>query len=232
MDALDMLSNNLANASTAGFKADREFYSLFKGEDEEISGEGMEPATLPHVKSQWTDFSQGLLQTTGNPLDVALTSKGFFGVTAPSGTLYTRNGSFKLSSTGQLTTIDGYPVRGLNGTPIKALSQTPIKISPDGTVQQDGQTLGQLEVVDFPAATALNKVGSNYFRVTNPGVKPKPAIDATVTQGQIETSNVSPAESAVRLVELSRHYQMLQKAVSIAAEMDKSSTDVVARVGS
>lgn len=231
MNALDMLSNNLANASTSGFKADREFYSLFKGEDATLSEDGMEPATLPQVKSQWTDFSQGMLQATGNPLDVALSSKGFFAVAGPTGPLYTRNGSFKLSSTGELITTEGYSVRGLNGTPIKATSQGSIQISPSGTVQQDGETLGQLEVVDFAATTALQKVGNSYFRVTNPAVKPAPVLDAAVEQGKIESSNVSPAESAVRLVELMRQYQNLQKAVSITAEMDKSTTDVVARVG-
>jgi flagellar basal-body rod protein FlgF len=230
MDALDMLSNNLANVSTSGYKADREFYTLFQGEDATLSLNGLEPATLPQVKSQWTDLSQGLLQPTGNPLDVALTGKGFFAVNGPSGPLYTRNGAFKLSASGQLITSEGYAVRGQGGVPIKATSQTPIQISPTGTVQQDGQTLGQLEVVDFANTTALNKVGSSYFRVTDPAVKPAPVLNASVEQGQIEASNVSPAESAVRLVELSRQYQMLQKAVSITAEMDKSSTDVVARV--
>jgi flagellar basal body rod protein FlgG len=232
MDALDLLSNNLANSSTSGYKADREFYSLFQGEDASLSLNGLEPATLPHVKSQWTDFSQGELLPTGNPLDVALTGKGFFAVTGPTGPLYTRNGAFKLSSAGVLTTTEGYPVRGVGGAPIKTTSQSAIEISPTGTVRQDGETLGQFEVVDFTDTTALNKIGSSYFRSNNPAVKPAPMLDPSVQQGRIEGSNVGTAESAVRLVDLMRQYQMLQKAVSLAAEMDKSATDVVARVGS
>jgi len=231
MDALDLLSNNLANSSTGGYKADREFYSLFQGDDADLSMEGMDRATLPNVKSQWTDFSQGLLQPTGNPLDVALTSKGFFAVNGPTGTMYTRNGGFRLNSTGLLTTTEGYPVRGLGGTPIKSTSATPLEISPSGAVRQDGQTLGQLEVVNFTSPTALSKAGSSYFRSNNPAMKPVPVLDASMEQGKIEASNVATAESAVRLVELSRQYQMLQKAVSVAAEMDKKVTDDVARVG-
>jgi flagellar basal body rod protein FlgG len=101
MEALDMVANNLANTTTGGFKLDREFYSLFtaaENEDDEAS------TKLPLIQKQWTDFSQGVLAPTGNPLDLALSGKGFFAVNGPKGPLYTRNGSFQLSPTGQLTT--------------------------------------------------------------------------------------------------------------------------------
>jgi flagellar basal-body rod protein FlgF len=235
MEALDILSNNLANSNTGGFKLDREFYSLYQGE-QTAPANGQQPTTLPVVQKAWTDFQQGLVTPTGNPLDVAISGKGFFAVDGTSGPLYTRNGAFKLSSAGILTTTDGYPIRGVApaGQPakkIQAVSQNPIQISSDGTVQQDGQTIGQIQLVDFADRSALSKVGNSYYRVSDPKVTGTPAADATVDQGRIENSNVAPAESAVRLVDLMRQYEMLQKAVSVAAEMNKQSIDQVAKVG-
>ena len=83
MEAMDMLSNNLANTNTGGFKLDREFYSLFNQQDEVSDADDAANTTLPHVQKQWTDFRQGELQPTGNSLDVALNGKGFFAVNGP-----------------------------------------------------------------------------------------------------------------------------------------------------
>jgi flagellar basal-body rod protein FlgG len=234
MEALDILSNNLANSNTGGFKLDREFYSLYQSE-QAVPANGQQPTTLPVIQKGWTDFQQGLVQPTGNPLDLALSGKGFFAVDGPSGPLYTRNGTFKLSPAGILTTMEGYPVRGVspaNQPPkkIQTVSQGPIQIAADGTVQQDGQTLGQIQLVDFADPNALSKMGNSYYRV-DPKVQAAPAKDATVDQGKIENSNVAPAESAVRLVDLMRQYEMLQKAVTLAAEMNKQAIDQVAHVG-
>jgi flagellar basal body rod protein FlgG len=167
---------------------------------------------------------------------VALSGKGFFAVDGPSGPLYTRNSAFKISPTGVLTTLDGYPVRAVSpedqpAKKIQTVSQSPIEISPNGTVQQDGQSLGQIQLVDFADSGALSKMGNSYYRVTDPKVKGTPAVEATVNQGKIENSNVAPAESSVRLVDLMRQYEMLQKAVSVAADMNKQAIDQVARVG-
>jgi len=235
MEALDILSNNLANSNTGGFKLDREFYSLFQGE-RALPANGQQVTTLPVIQKGWTDFQQGLLTPTGNPLDLALEGKGFFAVDGPSGPLYTRNGAFKLSSAGVLTTMDGYPVRSVSppdqpAKKIQTVSQGPIEIASDGTVQQDGQSLGQIQMVDFADTKALNKVGNSYYRVTDPKVKATPAKEVTVNQGKIESSNVAPAESAVRLVDLMRQYEMLQKAVSVAADMNKQAINQVAHVG-
>ena len=235
MEALDILSNNLANSNTGGFKLDREFYSLYQGEQTSPTN-GQQPTTLPVIQKGWTDFQQGQITPTGNTLDLALSGKGFFTVDGPSGPLYTRNGAFKLSPAGVLINSDGYPIRGV--TPpgqapkkIQALSQNPIQIAQDGTVQQDGQSLGQIQLVDFADSSVLSKVGNSYYRVADPKIAGSPATAATVDQGKIENSNVAPAESAVRLVDLMRQYEMLQKAVSVAADMNKQAIDQVAHVG-
>jgi len=230
MDALDMLANNLANSTTGGFKLDREFYTLFSASDAAQSGSAGSSASLPQVKTQWTDFSQGTLQATGNPLDLALAGKGFFTVNGPNGPLYTRNGSFQLSASGELTTTEGYRVATADNKTIQAQPQGQITVGTDGTVAQNGQILGQVAVVDFQDPTVLGKLGANYFVNTSKTAKPAPAADTAVKQAQIEGSNVSPADSAVHLVGIMRQFEMLQKAISLSADMDKKAFDEVARV--
>ena len=112
MESLDLLANNIANASTGGYKADREFYSLYVAP--EAAGNDTS-STMPLIERPWIDHAQGALHATGNPLDVALSGKGFFAVNGPSGPLYTRNGNFRLAADGKLITADGYAVRELAG---------------------------------------------------------------------------------------------------------------------
>jgi flagellar basal-body rod protein FlgF len=227
MESLDLLANNVANASTGGYKADREFYSLYTSPE---AASGDSSSTMPLIERPWVDHSQGNLHTTGNPLDIAISGKGFFAVNGPSGPLYTRNGSFRLAADGKLTTADGYPVRDLQGTPLILQSARPIDIGRDGTVTQDGAIIGKLEVVDFTSNAGLSKQGSNYLRVTDPAAKPMPSTDASLQQGNLEASNTGSAEAAVRLVSVLRQFEMLQKAVTIGADMNKRAIEEVAKV--
>ena len=226
MESLDMLANNIANASTSGYKVDREFYSLYTAP--EAAGVISGPDTLPVVQQPWTDFSQGELRSTGNPLDLALTGKGFFAVNGAGGPLYTRDGSFRISTAGQMVTAEGYAVRGVDGNPIELSGTGPFEISPDGTVTQDGQTAGQIAVVDFANPALLNKQGHNYFRPADGNVVA--ATEYQVQQGRLESSNASSAEGAVRLVSVMRQFEMLQKAAALGSEMNRKAVDEVARV--
>jgi flagellar basal body rod protein FlgG len=234
MDTLDLLANNLANAETSGYKTDREFYGLFVSPEasSDIGGEFV--TTLPVVERQWTDFSQGTLTSTGSPLDVGLSGRGFLAVNGPSGALYTRNGHLKISPSGELVTGDDYPVRsaGTNGKTIHVTSDKPIDISPDGTVRQDGQTLGQLEIMDFPSSVNLKKMTAAAFQNTDPANVPAPATNVQVEQGKVETSNVAVPEAAMRLVNVMRQFEMLQKAVNLDSQMEQQGVQEVARVTS
>ena len=107
LESLDMLANNIANSSTPGFKADREFYGLYLSAEAANSPSGTSPTSLPVIERQWTDFTQGSLMPTGNPLDLALSGPGFFVAQSPSGPVFTRDGSFRLSLRGELITQDG-----------------------------------------------------------------------------------------------------------------------------
>ena len=226
MESLDLLANNVANASTGGYKADREFYSLY------VSAEAQaDPlSTMPVIERPWVDLSQGVLQPTGNTLDLAISGKGFFAVAGPHGALYTRAGNFHVAA-GQLVTSEGYAVTGANGQPLRTSGSGGIEIAVDGTVQQDGNIIGQLQLVDFPAA-ALSKHGASYFQPSDPSAQPVAVVGATVEQGKLEASNSGGAESAVRLVGIMRQFEMLQKAVSLGNDMNKQAIEQVAKPGS
>jgi flagellar basal-body rod protein FlgF len=226
MESLDLLANNVANASTGGYKADREFYSLYAAPDAD------DGQTMPLIEKPWIDQSQGLIHQTGNPLDLALTGRGFFAVAGPSGPLYTRNGSFQMAADGRLITSDGYPVRGAAGAPVVLHNGRTVDIANDGTVREDGAVIGKLELVDFTNPDAVVKHGNNYFRAAAPGAPPAAPPGTAVQQGKLEASNTGSAESAVRLVSVMRQFEMLQKAATLGAEMNRAAVEQVAHVGS
>jgi len=223
-----MLANNIANQTTAGYKADREFYRLFRTPD--AGADGPPPPSLPVVESHWTDFSQGSLTPTDNPLDLAISGSGFFTVQGPSGLLYTRNGQFRVLPDGMLATNEGYAVLDPSGSPLQVDSSRTVEVSPDGAVHQDGVAVGVIGVVEFADPSALRKVAGTYFRPERSGARPAPARAAEIQQGRIEGSNASPAEAAVRLVGVMRQFEMLQRAVQIGSEMSRRAVEEVARI--
>jgi flagellar basal body rod protein FlgG len=218
MDALDMLANNVANATTAGFKADREFNSVWEFD-------------LPYIEKNWIDFSQGTLVETNNPLNLALSGKGFFALNTPGGTVFTRNGDFRISKKNEIETADGFTLRNAldQGRPIKVDPAVPIQIGKNGIVTQSGQEIGKLEIVDLEK-TSITKRGSLYFQLNDlarPGAK---ASEVEVKQGYLESSNVPVGEATVRLVSVMRQFEMLQRAMALGAEMNKRAVEEVARV--
>jgi flagellar basal body rod protein FlgG len=227
MQSLDLVANNLANSSTGGYKTDGEFYTLFASEaaGEDESG----PSAVPMIQRQWTDFAPGLLEPTNNPLDFGLSGKGFFVVQGPSGPLYTRNGNFRFSTAGALVTSEGYPLLQQNGQPFHANTAQPLEVSRDGDITQSGGSIGHIQFVDFKSTASLTKFGGNYFTNAT-GQEPVDAIGAQVFQGKIETSNVNAAHGAVRIVDLSRQFEMMQKAILLSNDMSKKAIEEVAKV--
>ena len=219
MDSLDLLANNLANTGTTGFKADREFYGLYQ-------------QALPVVEKQWTDYSQGVLTPTANPLDLALSGKGFFALTTPTGIVYTRGGEFQISKTKQLQTAEGFTLRNVRdmGKPIAVDPTLPIEIGKDGVVRQDGRDIAQIELAGIePANTLLRKMGNSYFAMLDPAQPAGKPEGVEVKQGMLEQSNVPVGDGAVRLVSVMRQFEMLQRAISIGSEMNKHAIEEVAR---
>ncbi len=231
LQSLDILANNIANTGTVAFKSDSEYHGLYKQQ-------------LPVIDKPWTDFSQGLLTTTSNQMNLGLAGKGFFALNSPSGIIYSRNGQFEISKTNQLQTAEGYTLRNTRdqGKPINVDPAQPIDIDKTGVVRQGGEELGQIEIEGFESPSqTLRKLGNSYFLAsTSTPSTSTPAgqsgglpavIDANteVRQGTLEQSNVPVTDSAVRLISVMRQFEMLQKAVSLDTEMNKEAIEQVAR---
>ncbi len=235
MESLEMLANNVANSGTAGFKSDREFYNLYTSQDAaEGSAEAWrpDPATLPVIEKHWTDFGQGPLLSTGNSLDLAISGKAFFVIDGANGPVYTRNGNFRMSPSGQVTTQDGQPVRVLrpDGKPVVLDPTAAINVDSGGEIHQNGQIVGKVAMVDFEDSAKAAKLGSTYFKLDGPN--PKVAVSSELHQGSLESSNVPTGESAVKLVGVMRQFEMMQKAMTLGNDMNRLSIDEVAKVGS
>ena len=225
MESLDMLSNNLANSQTTGFKGDREFFDLYTSSDASDN-----PVQMPDIIRNWTNFAQGSLQTTSNPLDLGIAGEGFFSVAGPSGTLYTRNGALRLAPGGKLVTQDGYSLLDIKGKPIVLDPTLPITVDTHGEIDQGGAPVAQMQFLSFNNLADLSKQGINNFRYDGDPKDIKGA-PGEVEQGKLEGSNVGPAESTVRLVVVMRQFEMLQKAISIGSDMNHEAIEQVAKIG-
>jgi flagellar basal-body rod protein FlgF len=232
-ETLELVANNLANASTPGYKADGESYDLYFGESawQGYLEDRPNAAEMPMVERNWSDFSQGTLLTTGNMSDLALAMPGFFVVQTSAGPLYTRSGHFHVSKKGILETREGYPVLAQSGRTIHLDPDKPFLISSSGEVSQGGSPVGDLQILNVDQVDTLTKRGGTYFAVSS-AAKSAPAKDAQVVQGKIESSNVESSATAVKLVGVLRQFEMMQRAVRIAGEMGRQAVEQVAKVGS
>jgi flagellar basal-body rod protein FlgF/flagellar basal-body rod protein FlgG len=229
--ALDTIANNLANASTVGYRTQHNVFSSVLEQAGGATGSDVNQAinNFGLLSGTSLDETQGALQKTGNPLDVAIQGSGFFVVQTGGGNeMYTRNGSLQVSSKGQLVTQEGDPVMGAKG-PI-TLPPGTVSISPDGTISSNGAVAGKLKVVDFPEGTQLESAGQNYY--TAPANTAKDATSATVQQGMVESSNVNPVSSMVELINAQRSAEMMQRALSMYnTEIDKTAAQELPKVG-
>lgn len=225
---LDTIANNLANVSTPGYRAEKEVFSaVLAGAggrsdlDRAINDFGV-------MNSTQLDLSQGALQKTGNELDLAIQGPGYFVVQSAHGDVYTRNGSFQVSSKGQLVTASGDPVLG-DGGPI-TMPPGSVSISADGTISSAGAVAGRLRTVEFPPDTQLQSLGETYYSA--PAGKEQPATSSHVRQGVLESSNVNPIMAMVQLVTAQRSAEMMQRAMAMFnSEMDKTATQDLPKVG-
>lgn len=223
VEALDLLANNLANASTSGFKSDREAYTLYLGE-------GSWQTTSPLIEQHRTDFSQGQLKQTGDPAHLALQGEGFFLVDGPDGPMITRNGAFKVSKEGKMLTPEGFEFATVEPRRIRATPESPLEIDSEGAVLQGGEIVGRLKLVNLPAGLQPAKREGAYFALDKRDLTSLKASRAEVHQGKLEAANFSPAEAAVRLVNILRQFETLQKALQIGGEMGRKAVEDVARV--
>jgi flagellar basal-body rod protein FlgF len=228
-EALDTIANNLANASTVGYRSQHNVFSSVLAEANGASGSPLNQAmnNFGVLSGTTLDQSQGALQKTGNNLDVAIEGSGYFVVQTANGPMYTRNGGFQVSIKGQLITSSGDPVLGSSG-PI-TMPPGEVSISADGTISSNGALAGKLKVVQFAPGTTLTSAGETYYSA--PPKTEIPATDSTVKQGMLESSNVNPVASMVELITAQRSAEMMQKALTMFnSEMDKTATQELPKI--
>lgn len=211
--ALEMVANNVANLNTTGYRAhESTFHSLLAG-SAATSANPLNRAVNDFGVLGGTriDLKEGNLGETGNPLDLALEGGGFFVVQSHGQTLYTRNGNFRISASGQLITAEGDSVLGMQG--LISLPSEPISVGNDGTISVDGAIAGKLQLASFATGSNLRAVGSSYYAAPD-GAKPIPAVGSSVRQGMLESSNVNAVGSTIGLIAVQRQAQMLERAMS------------------
>lgn len=224
MQALDTAANNLANASTPGFRAQQDYFrSVLSGTGAVDSQVGQVVNDFGVLGGNMPDFAQGQLEQTGNPLDLALDGQGFFAIRTQNGIRYTRDGGFQRSTTGQLITAQGEPVLNPQGQPI-TIPTGNVHIAPDGTVSVAGTVAGQVGIFDFASDEALSQEGTNRF-VAPAGVRPGVGR-ATIHQGALESANQDAIHGTMQLVLVQRQAEMMQKALSVFdTDFDKTATE-------
>jgi flagellar basal-body rod protein FlgG len=235
---MSTISNNLANVNTTGFKRDRAvFQDLLYQIHRQPGGMSTQNSELPsglqlgtgvRVVGTAKQFSQGNLQITEQPLDMAVNGRGFFQVLLPDGQIaYTRDGEFQLNSDGDVVNPAGYPLEPAITIPDNA---TTVTIGKDGTVSAvtDDQAapvnLGQITLVDFINPQGLQAIGNNLFKATNSSGDPNEgeaglAGIGTIEQGTVEASNVEVVEELVNMITTQRAYEMNSKVVSTTDQM-------------
>lgn len=208
---LETASNNLANVSTSGFKAD----ALLTEMDARRPARSTDlPSDIRFVRDVGLarDMAQGPIAHTGEAFDVAIEGDGFFAVQAPDGaTAYTRDGSFRLDASGQLVTGAGQPVLNSGSAPIvfDPQGERP-QIGADGAISIAGVEVGKLGVFSFADPKALEKIGDNLW---SPEGQPTTEFSGTVVQGALEGSNVNPVLELTRIIEISRAYESAARIV-------------------
>ncbi|HET8711614.1 MAG TPA: flagellar basal-body rod protein FlgG [Spongiibacteraceae bacterium] len=235
---LSTIANNLANASTVGFKRDdAQFEDLLyqiraqPGASSSQSTQlpsGIQVGTGVRVVGTTKQFTEGSLQVTQNSLDMAINGRGFFQILMPDGTTaYTRNGQFQLNSNGEIVNSEGMQLQPTISIPQGTKS---ITVSRDGIVeaQIDGQSapqqIGQIQLSDFINPSGLQAIGNNLFQETAASGSPQQGNPAStgfgaVEQGTLEASNVDIVEEMVNMITTQRTYEMNSKVIATADQM-------------
>jgi flagellar basal-body rod protein FlgF len=209
-EQLDRLASDIANAATAGYKAERS--STVATERETFEGALM--AAIDVVPgARRVDFRDGNVVATGRDLDLAIEGRGFFAVDTPGGERYTRNGHFLRRPDGTLGTSDGFELAGESG-PIRLEGNGAITVSEDGTIRVGAAVAGKVKIVDFDDYTQLTREGSTRFRAADTAT-PKDAEETAIKGGALEQSNVSVVERIAQLTEVSRGFEGLQRGIAI-----------------
>lgn len=215
-----VIANNLSNSQTVGFKKDN---LVFRKVIDKASNELKREETGRTLIS----FQQGELQTTGNPLDVAIDGEGFFKIRTPQGIRYTRAGRFEINNERILVNGSGFPIMGRGGE--ITLSGKNISIEKDGSIQVDGSVVGQLAVVALPDPNLLKKEGQTLMRLDIPQEETE-ENGGQVIQGALESSNTNTVEEMMKMMDSLRSYETCIKLIQSNDELNAKVINEVGRV--
>lgn len=220
---MQILSNNLANINTSGYKEDR---VAFRVPDDRLTsgaghagaeGEGGPSFSSVIPMTAHTDYSCGPIQRTGNPFDLAIEGDGFFSVQTDEGVRYTRSGAFTVNQEGVLSTADGNPVLGEGGE--ISIDGGEIEFDGSGNVVVDGAITDKLRVVEISDPAALKKIGKTLFQLDESKGTEETLDYGGVRQGFLEGSNVNAVKVMTDLIEVQRGYESYQKMIRTMGEM-------------
>jgi flagellar basal-body rod protein FlgF/flagellar basal-body rod protein FlgG len=225
--ALDVAASNLSNSSTAGFRAGREYFrSAILGPDALNSQLGRTVNDFGVLGGDQLNLGEGAIRRTGNALDAAVEGPGFFAVQTTNGVRYTRDGSFHLSSSGQLVTDAGEPVLDQQLKPILLPPGEPT-IGSDGAISIAGGTAATIGLWEFSSGAQLKAEGVNRYAAVA-GAAPTAAKNSTLLGGALEGSNEDVVTGTMNLVLMQRQTEMMQKALGLFHnEMDKSAAETL-----
>jgi flagellar basal-body rod protein FlgF len=240
---METLSNNLANAQTAGFKKHGAIYRQVHNDASKM-GDPNQAMDMHHpvrflpedrlpgqLDERFTHWSDGALRSTGNPLDVAIQGEGFFVVQGPNGDpIYTRNGTFRIQPDGGLVNQQGFALLDPNGQPVRVPpDEGALTISPEGDLTVGDQAVGRLAVVRFADLRQLDRMGNDNFRPADPAVLPEPLDLPQLHQGYLEGANVNPVQTMTQLIKTSRLFEMSTRALQAYKAMDDAAARQVGR---
>ncbi|MGA9657531.1 MAG: flagellar basal-body rod protein FlgF [Asticcacaulis sp.] len=230
---LDISANNLANMNTTGYKFEELLVNAQAGAPA-VNAPIRTPANFAYDNGVGRNFTQGAMNQTGAPLDLALNGDGtFFVVDGPKGEAYTRDGAFTLSADGTLMTKQGYTVQGDGGPITLDPKKGAPTISADGIITQmsQGQTerVGKLNIVRIANMSDLSKNGDSTYSLTS-NAAAIPALNAQLSQGFLESSNVNPMAEITNLVRINRAYSSLASLMEQNAQLNRSAVERLGRV--
>ncbi len=231
-EKLNIVSNNLANANTTGYKKEGTVREAFpemlinkmEGDSKEEIG-----SLGSGVRNQrtYTNFTAGDLKHTAAPLDLAIKGDGFFVVETPEGERYTKNGNFTLNEMGQVVTQDGYPLLNDEGDPLQTIDNREIYFDESGQMYLDDLEAGSVQIVDFENRENLEKIGENLYQLNDEEIEAMEAEDYQILQGYQEGSNVKVVKEMSNMIEANRLYELNQRAIKAADEtLGKTVNDV------
>lgn len=252
---LDTIANNIANVNTPGFKRDQQTFREYLSANEKPSDVLLVPKVPASLESfydmqggdtafvdpsgTFTDHSQGRLQATNAPLDVAIDGQGFFEVMTPAGLRLTRHGGFTLDGNGMLTTKEGFPVmtEAAPGTDpsarvIRANGEARLVIAENGDVYEGENVVGRLSVVDVKDKDTLSKVGNSFYNF-KPGSQPEVTNLANINlkQGYLESSNVNIVQEMTDMITATRTFESTQRAIQAYDSIGDKLVNIVPKVG-